>query len=217
MNNNMYSSRPANLLFDLGNVIIDIDIPRTREGLTRLLRDPADFEPVLATIAKYECGLIGTDLFINQILGQARHGVQALDVIEVWNSMLIGLPTHRLEMLITLRKDYKVYLLSNTNELHLTWVHRYLEREHGVQDFEQAFFDKAFYSHLLKDRKPNPSIYQAVLREAGIAPEDTLFMDDMPENLVPAEALGFRTHLVREGEEVGQFLLEEGYWEGFVY
>ena len=208
---------PSTLLFDLGNVLIDIDVPRTRDNLIRLLRDPDNFDPVQEAILKYECGLIRTDLFVNQILSQARRDVQAIDVIEAWNSMLIGMPPHRLDMLLQLRERHKVYLLSNTNELHITWVHRYLAREHGVERFEETYFDKAFYSHELKDRKPNPSIFQAVAREAGFDPADTLFMDDMPENLVPAEALGFRTHLVQEGEEIGQFLLEEGYWEGFVY
>lgn len=210
----MRPSPATNLLFDFGNVLIDIDVPRTRANLARLLREPAAIEPILAAITKYESGRIGTDLFINEILRHARQDVQALDVIEAWNSMLIGIPPERLDMLLALRRRHKVYLLSNTNELHLTWVYRYLVRTYGIEHFEEIYFDKAFYSHLMKDRKPNPSIYIAAAREAGFDPGDTLFMDDTPENLVPAAALGFSTYLVREGEEIGHYLSEQGYWEG---
>jgi len=204
-------SRPSNLLFDLGNVIIDLDIPRTRERLLGMLTDPDDFQPILDSIIKYESGRIGTELFINQVLARSHRGTQALDVIEAWNAMLLGLPPHRLEMLLELRKDHGVFLLSNTNELHLTWVHRYLDREHGVTDFESTFFDRAFYSHLMRDRKPNPSIYETVARETGIEPANMLFMDDMPDNLVPAETLGFRTYQVGEGEDVAEYLRASGY------
>jgi putative hydrolase of the HAD superfamily len=174
-----------------------------------LLTHESAFEEALP---KYEIGKISTDIFINKLLSQAKPKVQALDIIQAWNSMLIGIPASRLKMLEQLRPNYKLYLLSNTNELHIEWIHRHLRKDHGVEDFEKQYWDGAYYSHLIRDRKPNPAVFQFVIHDAGIVPEETLFMDDTEEHLYAASQLGFDTHLVREKEEIGEFLKKEGYF-----
>ncbi|MEO5905496.1 MAG: hypothetical protein ABIQ11_02130, partial [Saprospiraceae bacterium] len=143
-----------NLLFDFGNVIIDIDVDGAMGRMTKLLKSDGDRAILTGIVNEYECARISTDIFLNKIISHSRPGVQAFHIIEAWNSMLIGIPTHRLEMLRKLRKKYNVYLLSNTNELHLEWVHHHLRRVHEVENFEKEFFDHVFYSHLVRDRKP---------------------------------------------------------------
>ena len=201
MSNNIRS-----LLFDLGNVIIDIDIDGAHERLNRFFRKDANRPVIEKAFIDYECGRISTDIFINTLLSQCDRKVQALDIIEAWNSMLIGIPEQRLEMLRLLKKKYSVYLLSNTNALHLEWIHRYLRKEHNVESFEKEFFDHAFYSHLVGDRKPNSSIFKFIAEDSFMTPALTLYMDDVQENLDVAEKLGFNTHLVNPGDEVGEYL-----------
>ncbi len=208
----MPKSTIRNLLFDLGNVIIDIDIPGTHDRIQALLQPGSDLSSIEKGLLDYECGKISTDIFINSILRHAHRDVQALDVIEAWNSMLIGIPSYRLVMLETLRSKYNVYLLSNTNALHLEWVHHYVNKYFGVRDFEKQFFDETFYSHLIGDRKPNPSIFKYVQQEGLITPDVTLFMDDMADNLSAASMSGFRTYLVKPGEEIAEYLKLEGYY-----
>lgn len=185
-----------NILFDLGNVILNIDIPLAIDNIADLLKRPDQFEPVMKAIMAYETGAIQTELFINRIIRDARPAVQALDVIEAWNSMLIGIPEHRLEMLGELNKDYNLYILSNTNPLHISWMHNHLETSHQISDFEDRFFKKVFYSHIVRDRKPNVSIYEKVITDAGLNASETLFLDDMEDNLESARALGFQTEWV---------------------
>ena len=208
----MKSDQYRNLLFDFGNVIIDIDVPGTIERLMSLAQKDTAEKVFDEALLKYETGKINTDIFINTLLSQCGPKVQALDIIEAWNSMLIGIPEYRLEMLTMLRPKYNLFLLSNTNELHIEWITRYLKRVHDVRDFETRFFDKVYYSHLVKDRKPNASIYQHVITDASLTPSLTLFMDDMKANLDTADQLGFGTHLVKEKEDIAEFLKIEGFY-----
>jgi len=206
------SQKVRNLLFDLGNVIIDLDIDRTMKDLHKLFRPDGDRSIVERINMEYECGRVSTDIFLNTLLSQCNRNVQAFDLIEAWNGMLVGIPEHRLEMLRMLRNNFNVYLLSNTNELHLEWVHRYLKREHGIEDFEKHFFDHAYYSHLVGDRKPLPSIYKHIIDDSFLTPSLTLYMDDIKENLDVAEKLGFETYLVKDGEDIAEYLKTEGYY-----
>jgi glucose-1-phosphatase len=199
-------NKVRNLLFDLGNVIVDIDIEGAYSRLGNLFRKDARKEVIEKALLDYECGRISTDIFINAILSQSEHKYQALDVIEAWNSMLIGIPDYRLDMLDQLRSNYNVYLLSNTNALHLEWVHRYLRRVHQVESFEQKYFDHAYYSHLVGDRKPNASLFKFISEDAYMTPALTLFMDDMQANIDTADKLGFQTYLVKPGEEIAEYL-----------
>jgi putative hydrolase of the HAD superfamily len=201
-----------NLLFDFGNVLIDIDIDGAYARLGNLFRKDFKKELVEKAFLDYECGRISTDLFINAMLSQSEQKYQAIDVIEAWNSMLIGIPEYRLDMLDKLRSRYNVYLLSNTNELHIEWVHRYLRNVHKVDAFEKQYFDHAYYSHLVGDRKPNASLFKFVSEDSFMTPALTLFVDDMQANIDTAKSLGFQTHFVKPGEEIALFLKEGGFF-----
>lgn len=210
MSNN--NSKPRNLLFDLGNVIIDLDVDGAFDRLNKLLRNDASKLIIDKAVLDYECGRISTDIFINSILSQSHRSAQAIDVIEAWNSMLVRIPSYRLEMLRMLRYHYNVYLLSNTNALHLEWIHRYLVKSHGIKDFEKDHFDQAYYSHLIGDRKPLPSIFKYIIDDAFLTPALTLYMDDIQENLDVAKKLGFKTYLVKPQEDIAEYLKLEGYY-----
>jgi putative hydrolase of the HAD superfamily len=201
-----------NLLFDFGNVLIDIDIDGAYARLENLFRKDFRKEVVEKAFLDFECGRISTEIFINTMLSQSRHQVQAIDVIEAWNSMLIGIPEYRLDMLEKLRSAYNVYLLSNTNALHIEWVHRYLLKVHKVDAFEKKYFDHAYYSHLVGDRKPNASLFKFVSEDSYMTPALTLFIDDMQVNLDVAKSLGFHTYLVKPGEEIAEYLKEGGFY-----
>ncbi|MEO6132987.1 MAG: hypothetical protein ABIQ02_14155, partial [Saprospiraceae bacterium] len=190
----------------------DLDIDKTFNDLDKLFRPDADKKLIERIAIEYECGRVSTEIFINTLISQSKPTVQALDIVEAWNGMLIGIPQYRIAMLLMLRPNFNVYLLSNTNELHLDWVHAYVKRIHGIEDFEKKFFDQAYYSHLIGDRKPLPSIYKHVIDDAFMTPSLTLYMDDVKENIDVAEKLGFKTYLVKEGEDIAEYLKGEGYY-----
>ncbi len=201
-----------NLLFDLGNVIVDIDVDGAMSRLRGLFRSDAKQNVIDKALTDYECGRISTDIFINTMLSQSEQRYQAIDVIEAWNSMLVGIPSYRLDMLEKLRINYSVYLLSNTNALHLEWIHRYVRKVHRVDSFEKQYFDHAYYSHLVGDRKPNASLFKFITEDAFMTPPLTLYMDDIQENLDVAGKLGYETYLVKPGEEIAEYLKERGFY-----
>ncbi len=208
----MKSKKIKSLLFDLGNVIIDIDVEGAHRKLESFLKEDAKRDVIEKAMLAYECGRISTDIFINAILSQSERKIQAVDVIEAWNSMLIGIPSYRLDMLEVLKEKYNVYLLSNTNALHLEWIHRYVHRVHRTDHFEKKYFEQAYYSHLIGDRKPNASVFKFITEDSFLTPALTLFMDDMKENIETAKKLGFGTYLVKPGEEIAEYLKVEGFY-----
>ena len=104
----------------------------------------------------------------------------------------MGWNPDRFKFLEELRKKYKVFILSNTNDLHLDWVMKDLKKNYKIKDFDTRFFDKTFYSHLMRMRKPEEKIYREVLKEAGIKASETLFIDDNKDNVMKAKKVGIK-------------------------
>lgn len=208
--------RAPNILFDFGNVILDIDIPAAKERLHALKSeeiDSATFDKkVKELVFAYEVDAIPTDEFLESVSALAREDVTHDDVVAAWNSMLVGLPAFRLGMLESLRHDHTLLLLSNTNHLHISWVHEHLDQVHGVQSFENELMHDAYYSHLIKKRKPTKEAFEHVIDDAMITPHKTLFIDDMPQNIEVAKKMGFQTLLSPPEVEVAETLKVLGYY-----
>ncbi|MBK9734295.1 MAG: hypothetical protein IPO92_04720 [Saprospiraceae bacterium] len=148
-----------NIVFDFGGVLLDIDYQRTYESLSTLLDisfDPNDLpNEVNKVLLEFETGQINAETFVWNLQRLAIQNIpQGVDVVNAWNAMLIGWNPNKFEFLRNLKKKYKVYLLSNTNELHLTWVYNDLKNKHKITDFDTRFFNKTYYSHKLGMKKP---------------------------------------------------------------
>ena len=184
-----------NILFDLGNVLFDIELEKTKVALGNLFgdafRDEKTMDEILIVIKKFETGKIKTVLFINGLLQFCDKEVQARDIINAWNAMLIGLPAHRLYLLDQLNNKYDLYMLSNINELHIQGVQKSMASTISLEDFESKYFKKVFYSHEIGYSKPNSEAWQTVIDQAKILPSETLFIDDLKENIEGARRLGF--------------------------
>ncbi len=179
-----------NILFDFGAVLIPINEERTKESLDRLgaklsLKD----ETML--FQKYECGKLSTQDFLAAIQPHFFRKVSHSDLKNSWNAMLDPLPEFLPFFLKKLTKKYQIFLLSNTNELHI----KSIKETAGPFLFSQ--FEKPFtqihYSHQLGLRKPNANCFEKVLQQNNLEAAETLFIDDKEENIGAAKKLGFRT------------------------
>jgi putative hydrolase of the HAD superfamily len=201
-----------NILFDFGNVIIDINIPHSKTLLESLMRPELSEATINRWITdhihRYETGEIDTQGFLNGMLQQTKPGTSAEDVIHAWNSMLIGIPQYRLTMLEAIKEEHNVFMLSNTNPLHIDWIYDQMSNVIGIGDFEKRFFDGVYYSHLIGARKPDARAFQHVIEDAMITPSKTLFIDDILENIKAAKRLGFRTMHIGEDEEIAAVMKE---------
>ncbi len=180
-----------NLIFDLGGVLIPLDLSLVNQTLTKYAQD---FSPL------GQGALGASPLFIDYEVGKIssaefRQGFRELadlpaltdaQIDEAWNSLLLPIPVERIRLLERLAGKYRLFLLSNTNEIHLKRVNELLQESSGHQNLEMLF-EKTYYSHLLKMRKPNREIYEAVLTDADLPAHETHFIDDNREN---AEAAG---------------------------
>ncbi len=189
------------IVFDLGGVLLDLDFQKTFHAMSEVLQ--MEFSPENISdetnnlLADYEKGKVRTETLIWHLQRLNKEVIvpEPSAMIMAWNAMLVGFKQSKLDILKQLKMDYRLYLLSNTNELHLKRIDQILLEQYHIQDFEGAFFDKAYYSHLIGMRKPDPEIYHFVTQDIGISPEKILFIDDNAANISAAEQYGWQTIL----------------------
>jgi len=208
----MNKIKTKNILFDLGNVLIDLDQDLWRQEMKDLfdIISLKDLHPVVVEKMKdYERGIISTSIFINHMLRHSPTGTQALDVITAWNSMLVGIKYHRLEALEQLKSRFRLFVLSNTNALHIEWVDKYLMKRLKFPAF-YGLFDEIFLSHEIKKSKPTEESFRHVAHTARIKPQETIFFDDSEENIAAAAVLGYQAIHVPKNKEITELIDELG-------
>ncbi len=183
------------IVFDFGNIFLDLDFEATFNKFQELLgipflRDNIP-EELKHPLRQHERGKLSTDDLIASFQ-KVNGDITKESFIDAWNLMLLGIPKNRIEYIMHLQKDYKIYLLSNINEIHEAWIDDYLLETYGIRDFKREFFDGFYYSHYVGMRKPDKEIYKFVgtdLKEKGV--ENFIFIDDLSENIEAAKACGW--------------------------
>ena len=185
------------LVFDFGNVLIDLDFEGCFQYFEKILEvDWSDRhlpESIVKAIGKYDKGQIQDESMI-WAFQQFSDKASPREIVKAWNSLITTMPEERLTMLVDLKKKYNLALLSNINNMHLNYALAYLKEAHGVEDFE-VYFDKVFYSHIVGMHKPDLEIYNHVTEVLNVPPSDILFFDDMQINIEGAQKAGW--HAVR--------------------
>lgn len=185
------------IIFDLGGVILNLDYDRTITAFKKLGKENFDklytqsYQEGIFDL--FETGEISSDDFLNYMLQFMPSDVQAFQIVEAWNAMLGDLPTERVELLKSLKKKYNLFLLSNTNDLHLTAFKSIINQQHGNPDLLETLFDKTYYSHLIGLRKPNANVFEHVLNSNNLSAQKTLFIDDTERHILGAQRLGIQT------------------------
>ena len=190
-----------NIIFDFGDVFLNLDKPATRKYLEEFGISEFDHETI-AVNKKYEKGLMSSDDFI-EFYTDKFEGLTKEYFITAWNSILKDLPQKHLEFLKQLKaqNQYRLFLLSNTNDLHIHWVKANID---CFETFKSCF--EAFYlSHEIHLRKPDASIFEFVLDQHNLRPDETLFIDDTLEHIESAKCLNLQTwHLNPKTDDVTQ-------------
>lgn len=204
-----------NIILDYGNVLFDIDFLRLRQSFIDLgIADVDAFYGHKAQHALFDAfdkGIITASQFRNEIRNATHNselGDEAIDA--AWNSLLIGVRPRHHELLLELKAKYRTFLLSNNNEIHYRWIMDYLQREFGLTG-NASFFEKDYYSHLMRMRKPDEEIFKFVLDTHGLNPAATLFVDDSPQHIETAKKLGLQAHLLTPDDTLPKLLDRLGY------
>lgn len=177
-----------NLLLDFGGVLININQKLTEEAFINLQYNPSLVSNDL--FDNYERGLLSTPSFLGQLKQAFPDEVSLADIHQAWNELLLDFPLERLEYVQTLAKDYNLFLLSNTNDMHITAIQQQMGNDYNT--FEKTF-NKIYYSYQMGMRKPDAEIYHKVLDEQKLNPQETMFVDDSETNILAAAELGIHT------------------------
>lgn len=205
--NSFYLIDPAikNLIFDLGGVILDLHLDRTHEAFARAGRCSVEEIRMMidqsAFFNEYEKGLLSDDEFRALIRKMLRTNLSDHEIDMAWNAMLGAIPQERLQLLNRLRSKFRVFLLSNTNSIHVDYFNKTVTTETGEPALG-SYFEKAYYSHVLKMRKPDKEIFGHVLHQHQLIPERTLFLDDNLANLQGAMQTGIKTFHVQHPDRM---------------
>lgn len=181
-----------NIIFDLGGVILNIDAQLTFDAFKKLgmngsFQDEKDAMKYFFDLEKGHFTPAAFRNFIRQLIGE---DVADQDIDAAWTAMLLDIPADRVRYIEALRKNYRVFLLSNTNEIHRLKFHRTFEESFGYSFYQ--LFERNHYSHEMGLRKPDPEIYRIVLKDNNLVASETLFIDDIAENVVAAESVGMK-------------------------
>lgn len=185
------------LLLDLGNVLLEFSHLPIGKALAQnasvpLFQDPKEvikylFKADQPAEAAFDEGKISSLEFYEGLKSTMGLGLSFEEFSGIWNSIFIEKPGAG-RVVELLKGKVGLHLLSNTNVLHF---------EHCLRQFPWLKkFDSWFLSYEMGLRKPDPAIYEMVLKKLGPKPQEVLYLDDIPENLVPAAALGIKTELV---------------------
>ena len=192
------------IVFDLGGVLIDYDLPRCLEAFRRLgLAEPARWinsykqSGVFLTL---ENGSGKPEDLYRYLSDQVGHPLDPRSIDEAWCSFLLDIPDYKLDMLRSLRRQgYQVFMLSNTNVIMFDWMRRTVFTKQGGTLMD--YFDRVFLSYEMKLVKPDPAIFEQMARDGGISPEETLLIDDSAANVATAASLGFHTYQAQVHED----------------
>ena len=184
-----------NIIFDRGNVILNIDYQNTIDAFEKIgVINASSFyskSSQLNIFSQLETGRISKQDFVLEIQKFAPKA-SATQIINAWNAILQDLPNERLEVLKKIKDKFKIFLLSNTNSIHIEKIIDNL----GVKKYKEFYnlFDKVYYSHEIKLRKPNSDIFRLVIKENNLSIKNTLFIDDSIQHIESAKKIGLKTY-----------------------
>ncbi len=149
-----------------------------------------------------EVGVIAPDEFYNQLREATGLTLTNGQIETAWNAMLLDFPIERLAWLDQIKNKYNIYLFSNTNAIHykaFTRIYAQTAPLLGLNPNFNHFFKTAYYSHTLKQRKPEVAAFEAVLQDSGLDAAQTLFIDDTISNIQGAQKAGLQTLFLNGG------------------
>ena len=149
----------------------------------------------------FETGKITAQEFRDEVKKLISKPVLDEQIDEAWNAMLLDFPLHRFEFLNAIKAKRRIFLLSNTNEIHMTWFKEYVNKLFGENVFFNLF-EVAYLSNEMGMRKPNTEIFHSVVNQNKLAPNETLFIDDSPQHVEGAKKAGLQAYWLQNEEDI---------------
>ena len=198
------------LIFDFGGVIINLDYRKPVDEFKKLgIIDSKKLyskKEQTKLFDSLECGQISDENFLNEI--RKKSNTNDLELIKkAWNSILLNIPEERVHLLKKLSSKYKIFLLSNTNSIHL----KEIISSYGEKKWKKfiSIFNDVYFSNQIGMRKPNENIFFYVINKNKLDVSKTLFIDDSPQHIKTAKKIGFKTYHLTNKEDIISLFLEK--------
>lgn len=192
-----------NLVFDFGGVLTTIDTSQAIARFRQLgLQDPEQYLNAYKQTGIFfqlENGDIDASAFIDELGRLCGRSISYDEALHAWMGFIVRVETELMEYLQTLRGDYRLCVLSNTNPFLQGWA-----RSSAFTDCGKSlddYFDELYLSYLMGCSKPAGTIYRKMLAQGNMKPEETLFVDDGARNIEAAAALGIKTLKAVNGQD----------------
>lgn len=205
----MLKDNYQNIIFDLGGVILTLNYQSTIDEFSDLVGKKFDdfFTQYqqLSFFDEFEKGNIDPVAFRQKLRENFNLNCTDDKIDHAWNAMLGYIPPERIDFLKELGGEKRIFLLSNTNEIHLKKFDEIIKEDNGIDNFS-SIFENAYYSHLTGMRKPQPEIFEMVMRENNLIGSETLFIDDSAQHLEGAEKAGLNAILLEKDASIIKLL-----------
>jgi HAD superfamily hydrolase (TIGR01509 family) len=191
------------IIFDLGAVILNINYQNTIDEFGKIgIQNASSYYSKKAQNSLFnqiETGEISDKEFLLKLQKETPN-INIKQVEDAWNAMLLDLPENRINLLKKLKTTYSIFLLSNTNSIHIAEFKKRL----GNNQYNKFYnlFDKVYYSHKIGFRKPQSEAFQIILDENKLLANEVFFIDDSYQHIKGAKKLGIKTHHLQENEEI---------------
>lgn len=197
-----------NIIFDFGNVLLNINPALTAEAFKKLgIKDESDFfggRSSIELMVKYERGQATSEEFIQAISASVSDKVTSDQIIDAWNALLLDFPSKRVDLLKQLKSDYRLFLLSNTNQIHFE---KYTQQFQAIYGYPlESLFEKMWFSHQIGLSKPDTAVFTFVLKDKNLNPAETLFIDDTLMHVEAARKSGIYGWHLSQGSDVCEIL-----------
>ncbi|WP_159951359.1 HAD family hydrolase [Polaribacter septentrionalilitoris] len=192
-------SKIKNIVFDLGGVIMNLDVPKTIKALHKIgiekIVNNTGHNYHHSFFYDFEVGDISEEQFLESLQKLSKKKMTFLEIKEAWNAMILDIPEYRIDFLKDLKEEYNLFLLSNTNSIH---QFKYLSEFNQKYNYSfNNLFQRAYYSHEIGLRKPDKKVYEFVLKDSNLKASETLFIDDSLTNIKAAQKTGINSfHIV---------------------
>lgn len=201
----MIDSKVKAVIFDFGGVIININYNDTIDAFKAL--GISDFEAMYSQAQQsnlfneIEIGQISAQRFINGLMDFLPEGTSPNAIVHAWNAMIKDVPVETIELLLKLKNQgYKIFLLSNTNEIHITPALKAWNK--SSDKLITDVFNHVYLSHEMGMRKPHKEIFEFVCAEQGLNKKETLFIDDSIQHIEGAKEAGLNTHQLTKQTDI---------------
>tara|TARA_B100000768_G_scaffold110188_1_gene102150 strand:- start:486 stop:1127 length:642 start_codon:yes stop_codon:yes gene_type:complete len=193
------------IIFDLGGVILNLDYSKTVDEFKKIgvlhFKELYSQKKQTLVFDDFEKGKIQPEEFISSLKSSENLKIKEIDFINAWNAMLLEIPIEKLEFIYGLKKNYKIFLLSNTNEIHINKFESNLKKNNMLELFYKCF-DKIYYSSRMGKRKPDENCFKQVLEENGLMANKTLFIDDSIQHIQGAKVAGLKTFHLEKNRSI---------------